>query len=1819
MLSGCESLTTDPELPATTLADSCYTYMFYGCESLTAAPEQLPATTLANRCYSSMFEGCKSLTAAPELPATTLADSCYYGMFSGCESLSELPELPATTLADSCYYFMFGGCPKIYISDEAGTFDGIAYSAEYRIPSSGTGESAPYALYYMFDGTGGKFKGTPNLNTTYYIPAPAPTGYTVTWKNGDTVLKTDTVEDGTAPAYSGNVPEKAEDDDFTYTFSGWTDGTTTYGATDTLPAVTGDITYTATFDAVAKYEPGYYLVGTFTNWKVDPAYRLTENPEVDGEYMITQVPLTSTDGFKVVYAKPGEGFVWFPDGMDNNISVENNDKYNIYFNPDGVADEAWDYGVIFVERYVPAESTEAINAINALPDADSVNVADAEQIDAARQAYEALTDDQKSYIDAETLQKLTDSEAALAAAIDQDAADAVDDKIDSLPAEITLDDKADVEVARAAFDALTDAQKALIDDETIAKLVAAEQTIADIEAANAVTDLINALPANDEMTIADKDDVEAAYAAYNDLTDDRKALIDDGIYEKLSGALYMMECIVAADEITTRINNLPELEALTLNDRETVDGIREDLDTFDDTALNLVDDEVINKLEAAEAKIADLEAAKAVDDQVNALPETISLDDQEDVEAAREAYEALTDDQKAYVEPETLTKLTAAELEISKLLADKEAADAVSAMINALPVNVTLKDREAVENVRTAYDGLTDGEKFFVPEETLNKLTAAEKRIDDQLAASLAIFKINMLPAEITVDSKPVIEAARAAYDALTDDQKTWVDDVYLTKLTDAEAALAQIEADIAAAKAVTDAINDLPETITLDDKTDVEAAREAYDALTDAQKALVEEETLNKLSDAEYALEVVLDDKAAADDVADLIEALPETITLDDKTDVEAARAAYDALTDAQKAYVDDETLAALTDAEEAITKLTADKATADDVTELINALPTENITVSDAEQINAASDAYDALTDSQKSFVDEETVNALTAAKNALAQAETDKKAADSVAEQISALPETITLDDQADVEAARAAYDALTDAQKAYVDEETVTALTDAEDALAKVLDDKAAADDVTELIDALPEEVTLDDQADIEAARAAYDALTDDQKAYVDDETLAALTDAEEALAAVIADKNAADEVAEQINTLPETITVDDEETIKAARTAYDALTDSQKAFVSEETVQKLTDAEAALTQAYADKDTADKVSELIEALPTENISIDDKDQIKAARAAYDELTDAQKYYVPEETLNKLTDVEEVFAPIEKLYEDQKAALNVEYMIEDLPTEITLDDKDDVEAARAAYDALTDDQKALVQGKFLNMLTAAEDKIAAATVTAQIEALPEEITLDDKTDVEAARAAYDALTDDQKALVDDETLAALTDAEEAIAKLTADNAAADAVTEQIEALPEEITLDDKADVEAARAAYDALTDDQKALIDDDTLAALTDAEDAISKLTADKAAADDVAEQISSLPEEITLDDKTDVEAARAAYDALTDDQKAFVDDETVEKLTDAETAIADLEAAAAVTDTINALPEEITLEDKDDVEAARAAYDALTDDQKALVDEETVTALTDAETAIANLEAAEAVTEQIEALPETITVDDKDDVEAARAAYDALTDDQKALVDDETVNALTEAEDALAAAQVTETINALPTEITDDDINDVIDASIAYEALTDNQKAKIDSETLKKLVSAANAVVKILGDKKEAENVANLINALPEKITSADKEAVEAARAAYDALTDDQKAYVDEDTVKKLTDAEEALNTPVLLGDVDGDGEVTSLDATLIQRQIAFMDVKDFNETAADVDGDGEVTSLDATYIQRYLAFMDVKFPIEQPI
>lgn len=60
----------------------------------------------------------------------------------------------------------------------------------------------------------------------------------------------------------------------------------------------------------------------------------------------------------------------------------------------------------------------------------------------------------------------------------------------------------------------------------------------------------------------------------------------------------------------------------------------------------------------------------------------------------------------------------------------------------------------------------------------------------------------------------------------------------------------------------------------------------------------------------------------------------------------------------------------------------------------------------------------------------------------------------------------------------------------------------------------------------------------------------------------------------------------------------------------------------------------------------------------------------------------------------------------------------------------------------------------------------------------------------------------------------------------------------------------------------------------------------------------------------------------------------------------------------------------------------------------------------------------------------------------------------------------------------------------------------------------------------------------------------------------------------------------------------------------MLGDVDGNGEITSVDATLVLQHVAGWNVT-INPLAADCDGNNEVTSVDATLVLQYVAGWNV--------
>ena len=113
----------------------------------------------------------------------------------------------------------------------------------------------------------------------------------------------------------------------------------------------------------------------------------------------------------------------------------------------------------------------------------------------------------------------------------------------------------------------------------------------------------------------------------------------------------------------------------------------------------------------------------------------------------------------------------------------------------------------------------------------------------------------------------------------------------------------------------------------------------------------------------------------------------------------------------------------------------------------------------------------------------------------------------------------------------------------------------------------------------------------------------------------------------------------------------------------------------------------------------------------------------------------------------------------------------------------------------------------------------------DKAAAKAVDNLIDAIGDVTLTDDcKAKIDAARKAYNALTDEQKALVS--KLDILTDAEAKLARLkkeAADKAAVDDVIAKIDAIGKvKLDKDSKAKITAARAAYDALDDELKAQV-------------------------------------------------------------------------------------------------------------------------------------------------------------------------------------------------------------------------------------------------------------------------------------------------------------------------------------------------------------------------------------------------------------
>lgn len=86
----------------------------------------------------------------------------------------------------------------------------------------------------------------------------------------------------------------------------------------------------------------------------------------------------------------------------------------------------------------------------------------------------------------------------------------------------------------------------------------------------------------------------------------------------------------------------------------------------------------------------------------------------------------------------------------------------------------------------------------------------------------------------------------------------------------------------------------------------------------------------------------------------------------------------------------------------------------------------------------------------------------------------------------------------------------------------------------------------------------------------------------------------------------------------------------------------------------------------------------------------------------------------------------------------------------------------------------------------------------------------------------------------------------------------------------------------------------------------------------------------------------------------------------------------------------------------------------------------------------------------------------------------------------------------------------------------------------------------------------------------------------------------------------------KKSHVDREYTVKVWSADVTQNVEIFpIGDVNSDGDISVVDATLVQKYIVGLEkLTDLQKKSAEVNGDGEISVVDATLIQKYIVGLE---------
>lgn len=289
-----------------------------------------------------------------------------------------------------------------------------------------------------------------------------------------------------------------------------------------------------------------------------------------------------------------------------------------------------------------------------------------------------------------------------------------------------------------------------------------------------------------------------------------------------------------AEDVENAIALLPD--DISYEDKETVMAAKERYDALDSALQSDVENS--DKLTAAVTKIEQLtqESLAQVEEQIERISDPVTLSDEKAIETASRLYGKLLEDDKALVAGRDTLKSA-----IAALYGLKASVDGLIERIEQLPKEITLENTALVNELQTAYEALSDGDKEKVTNrqkllDAIDKL----KELNDKLLVNDLIAEIDALPGidTVTLAAEEEIGDLYNEYENLHDTVKELVTNGQ--KLKD-------LYTRVTAYRAAVDEIDNLvwneldPLNITLQDKAMVESIADKYAALRKEEQAYVQ------------------------------------------------------------------------------------------------------------------------------------------------------------------------------------------------------------------------------------------------------------------------------------------------------------------------------------------------------------------------------------------------------------------------------------------------------------------------------------------------------------------------------------------------------------------------------------------------------------------------------------------------------------------------------------------------------------------------------------------------------------------------------------------------------------------------------------------------------------------------------------------------------------------------------------------------------------------------------------------------------------------